>query len=283
MRRTVLWAVLILLAAAAIPAAAQPPELHVPVPTGWTAVDQEYRYNRETLWEYINGAAELFLTYQFRELVVADFEQGDEAVTVSVYDMGRPLHAFGIFETEKPSSGEVLEDVGSAAVLQAPYQGLLLKDRFYVKIEAGGGDVTAESLRGALQDVAAGLPGTSGLPPQLAALPETGRVPGTVAFAGSNFLGFEDLRACLYADYKDASDQEYCLFVMKPGAAFLRNDDGKWTQSEQDGRLLFTRTIPYRGVVVLMGDEERLIGVSGLEGIEPATELLSSLMQPATE
>ena len=82
----------------------QPAEFHVPVPDGWTSVDQEYRYGRDNLWEYINGAAELFLTYRFRELVVADFEQGDRALTVSVYDMSRALDAFGVFESEKPAT-----------------------------------------------------------------------------------------------------------------------------------------------------------------------------------
>ena len=279
MSRTVLCFVLVILSMSAIPAAAQPPEINVPVPAGWTAVDQEYRYGRENLWEHINGAAELFLTYRFRELVVADFEQGEASISVSVYDMSRPLDAFGVFESEKPSSAETLEGVGSAAVLQAPYQGLLLKDRFYVKIEAGGGDVSAESLRGALQDVAAGLPGDNGLPPQLAVLPQEGRVPGSVAFAGGNFLGFDDLKGCLYADYKTGEVQEYRVFVMKPGATFLRNEAGKWTQSEQDGRMLFTRKVPYRGVVVLVGDQKEMIGVSGFESVVRATELLESLLK----
>ena len=280
MRRLVLCMVLFLLSAVAMPAAAQPPGIHVTVPTGWIAVDpEEYRYSRESLWEYINGAAELFLTYRFSELVVADFEQGDRAITVCVYDMGFPLDAFGIFEAEKPVKAEVLDGIGSAAVVQAPYRGMLIKDRFYVKIETGCGNVSAEALRSAMADVAEGVPGKSGLPPELAALPENGRLPGTVAFAGGDFLGFEDLRACLYADYEDADGNGYRLFVMKPSAAFLRNESGKWEKSQRDGRMMFMRDIPYRGVVVLMGDQERLIGVSGLEGIEPAMELLTVLLR----
>jgi len=254
-------------------------ELHVPAPDGWRGFDEEYRYGRETLWEYINGAAELFLNYQFSELVVADFEQGDVMLTVCVYDMGFPIDAFGIFEAEKPARAEVLADVGSAAVLQPPYQGLMIKDRFYVKIEAGGGDVSAATLRTVLGDVAAGLPGDDGLPPELDALPAEGRVPGTVAFAGANFLGFEDLSGCLYADYEGGDDDGYRLFVMNPSAAFLRNDGGRWAQSELDGRLLYSRSIPYRGVVVLAGDENRLLGVCDVDGVERAVELLTARMR----
>jgi len=246
----------------------------VPVPGGWTAVDETYRYGRETLWEYINGAAEQFLNYQFTELAVVDFEQGDAMLTVCVYDMGFPIDAFGIYETEKPARAEVLTDVGSAAVLQPPYQGLLIKDRYYVKIEAGGGDVTAESLRAALRDVAAALPGEAGLPPELSALPEPDRLPGTVAYAGSNFLGFEDLAGCLYADYDGGDDDGYRLFVMKPSSVFLRDEGGRWGRTERDGRLTFTRRVPYRGVVALTGDANRLLGVCGVETLERAMELL---------
>ena len=280
MSKIVLGSVLVLLAAAAIPAAAQPQrpqDVHVPVPEGWTAVDQEYRYDRESLWEYINGAAEMFLSYRFRELVVADFEQGDGALTIYVYDMSRPLDAFGIFEAEKPAKAVVVEDVGSAALIQVPYRGLMIKDRFYIKIEVGSGDISAEKLRGALRDVAAGLPGNSDLPPELAALPEEGRLPGTVAFAGSDFLGFEDLSGCLHADYEDAEGEAYRLFVMEPGSSFLRNAGDKWTRSEHDGRLMFSRSIPYRGVVVLVGDEERMIGVCGFETVATATEALARI------
>jgi hypothetical protein len=271
-------AVLALAAAVAAPAAAQLGEVHVPVPAGWTAVDQEYRFGRDNLWEYINGAAELFLTYRFQELVVADFERDDAAITVSVYDMGRSLDAFGVYENEKPAEAEELTDAGAAAVLQAPYRGLLFKDRFYVKIEAGGGDVAADDLGAALRDVAAALPGDDALPPQLAALPAAGRVAGTVAFAGDNYLGFEDLRGCVHADYEDEKRGKYSLFVMEPSAAFLSDENGRWARTEHDGRLRFSRSIPYRGVVVLLGDEERLLGVAGLDAVEPATELLASLL-----
>jgi len=278
MSKIVFGSVLVLLVATAIPAVAQPSEVHVPVPDRWTAVDREYRYDRETLWQYINGAAELFLSYRFRELVVADFEQGDGAITIYLYDMSRALDAFGIFEAEKPTQATVVEDVGSAALLQAPYRALMIKDRFYVKIEVGSGDVSAETLRGALQDVAAGLPGDNDLPAELAALPEENRVPGTVAFAGSDFLGFEDLSGCLYADYEDAEGEVYRLFVMKPSRSFLRNHGGKWTQSEHEGRLMYTRSIPYRGVVVLLGDEERMTGVSGFGTVAAATEVLDRII-----
>ena len=69
----------------------------------------------------------------------------------------------------------------------------------------------------------------------------------------------------------------YALFVMNPTAAFLRNESGKWKQSNRGDQQVFTREIPYRGVVVLMGTEKQLTGVSGISDSERATVLLESL------
>jgi len=269
---------MLLMLAATIPVAAQPEPLPVPVPAGWTAVDEEYRYGRDNLWEYVNGAAELFLTYGFRELAVLDVEKGDSALTVSIYDMSRPLDAFGIYESEKPASGSELTGVGAAAILQPPYRGLVLKDRFYVKIEVGGDDISAEVLSQAMRDVAAALPGNDELPAQLKALPEPGRVPGTVSFSGRNYLGFGDLSNCLHAAYKLDDGTEFSLFVMKPSQSFIAGKDRRWTTVEtDDDSLILWREVPYEGVVVLRGDETALLGISGVPDFEAATEVLDSL------
>ncbi len=264
---------LLLLLTAATGAAA---DLQVPTPSGWTGFDEDYRYGRESLWEYINGAAELFLDYRFRELVAADFERGEAFITVCVYDMGFPIDAFGIFEAETPADAARLNAPGAAALVQAPYRALMIKDRFYVKAEVGGGDLDDEALVAVLADVAAGLPGDDALPPELAALPSEGRLPGTVAFAGSNFLGFEDLAGCLYADYAGETGETYRLFVMRPADRFLADAGPRWSRSELGGRVLLTRTIPYEGVVALAGDADGLLGVCGVETVEAATAILSA-------
>ncbi len=270
--------VLVLLTMAARPTIAQTDSVHVPVPEGWTVPDEEYRYGRDNLWEYINGAADLFLSYGFRELVVLDVEQGESALTISVYDMGSPLDAFGVYETESPERGDRLESVGAAAILQPPYRALMLKDRFYVKLEVGGADVEAGLLKQAMASVAGGLPGRDELPAQLEALPRRNRVRGSVSFAGSNFLGFSDLGNCLHADYTRDDGAAFRVFVMTPSRSFLKGIDRNWTRAEcESGRLLLWREVPYDGVVVLSGDESRLLGVAGLEDFETAAARLESL------
>ena len=52
-------------------------------------------YLPETLFEYINGAAEIYLAYDFKELAVGNYESGkDEAsLSIEIYDMGNKINS----------------------------------------------------------------------------------------------------------------------------------------------------------------------------------------------
>ncbi len=248
----------------------------VPIAKGWDAPDQEYRYGPDNLWEYINGAAELFLTYDFRQLAVRDLERGEQYATVSVYDMGHPMNAFGIFERESPTDGERLDEPGAGAVLQPPYQGLMFKDRFYVKVEVGGGDMDEATLRELLAAAAAGLPGADDPPAELALLPAANRQPGTVAYTGRDYLGLADLRNCLHADYEDPdSGQAYQIFAMRTSGDPFATISRQWHVQEKGGAVVAWREIPYQGVVVMKKTATGALGIAGCENREQAEALLA--------
>lgn len=71
---------------------------------GWKAVGQERVYDRQTLFDYIDGGAEIYLTYRFREVFVRTFERKQSPnITIEIFDMERPEDAFGIFTFERES------------------------------------------------------------------------------------------------------------------------------------------------------------------------------------
>jgi len=49
-------------------------------------------FRPDNLFEYINGAAEAYLSYDFKGLIVADFgaDASKATLTVEIYDMGIP-------------------------------------------------------------------------------------------------------------------------------------------------------------------------------------------------
>ena len=72
---------------------------------GWSRDGEVRVWTSENLWEYIDGAAELFIDYEVVTCRVADLSAGGVTVTVDLYDMGTPLNAFGIFDLESSGRG----------------------------------------------------------------------------------------------------------------------------------------------------------------------------------
>ena len=100
---------------------------------GWKPISEVLRYNPDNLYEYINGAADQFIAYGFQELLTRDISSEGLQVTVDIYDMGTRLNAFGMFKTESPRDQQALI-IGTEAFVSPPYQCLLLKENYYVKV-----------------------------------------------------------------------------------------------------------------------------------------------------
>lgn len=69
---------------------------------GWRWDGKKTRYNFRTLFDYINGAAELYLAYGFQNLDVRRLEKpGQPPIIVEVYEMESPEDAYGVFSFER--------------------------------------------------------------------------------------------------------------------------------------------------------------------------------------
>jgi len=76
--------------------------------SGWVLRETPRTFTTENLYEYIDGNADLFLAYGFTHAAVGDYvpTAGEGWISVDIYDMGAPLHAFGIYQAEKPEDVE---------------------------------------------------------------------------------------------------------------------------------------------------------------------------------
>ena len=69
---------------------------------GWRWDRKEMKYNTRTLFEYIDGAAELYLAYGFQNLRVRRLEKSNQPpVTVELYEMASSEDAYGVFSFER--------------------------------------------------------------------------------------------------------------------------------------------------------------------------------------
>ncbi|MGQ9859712.1 MAG: DUF6599 family protein [Thermodesulfobacteriota bacterium] len=68
----------------------------------WIIQGKEEFYDREGLFHYMDGAAELYLAYGFRSLRVVRYSRGSGPKIVSeLYEMASPEDAYGVFSFER--------------------------------------------------------------------------------------------------------------------------------------------------------------------------------------
>jgi hypothetical protein len=101
----------------------------------WTVSEGSRFYPGRKIFEYMDGAGEVYLAYNFRDLLVQRYTcPEEEEILVELYDMGLPRNAFGVF-TYMLGRGPALP-IGQDAEYKS---GLLCfwKGRYfaYVKIE----------------------------------------------------------------------------------------------------------------------------------------------------
>ncbi|MBN1940418.1 MAG: hypothetical protein JW843_12595 [Candidatus Aminicenantes bacterium] len=206
--------VLLFLAAGYLPA--QQVSSLLPGVDGWSAAEPPQTYVPETLFEYINGAAENFLSYNFIELAVGRYRGagGKAEMTVEIYDMGAPDHAFGIYGSERYPESRFLP-FGVQGYIEDEVLNFF-SGRYYVKLMVyEAGDRTSESLKAFASAVAKGIaePGTFPLP--VRAFAPAGRVANSEKFILRDFLGLAFLTRGYVATYRTAESGEFDAFVIE--------------------------------------------------------------------
>lgn len=146
--------------------------------SGWELTDRQ-THTPETLYEYIDGAAELYISFGFRIMASATYKkQGEPDIQVDWFDMGEAANAFGIFThgMENPA-----REVGQGSEY-ADGQLRFWKGRFFATIQAA--PETGAS-RAAVFKLASLL---------TAAIAETGTVPGLVSLLPEKKLASGTIR-----------------------------------------------------------------------------------------
>ena len=91
-------------------------DLQFPDIPGWKPSSEVQTFSPKTLYEYINGAADLYLASDFEELKVAEYGNEKKAsVIVEAYRHRTPRDAFGIYSQERLPDGNFIK-IGAARV-----------------------------------------------------------------------------------------------------------------------------------------------------------------------
>lgn len=193
----------------------------------WTASGDDRIYTSENLFEYIDGGAELYLSYGLsavysRKYVLA----GEPDITLDLFDMTSSENAFGVFSHSR-------ETIDSTFGQGSQYtRGLLLfwKDRYYVSILSSP---ETDSSRTATFELArrieAAIPRTGSLPDILEFLPRDSLVEESIRYfhhyvwlnshyfiADENILHIDENTQAVLAKYGTPEERWYLLVVEYP-------------------------------------------------------------------
>ncbi len=194
--------------------AAQGQAFSFPEVEGWKLAGQPQLFSPETLYEYIDGGADLYLKYEFQALSVAEYRNDAGAsVTVEVYRHRQPNHAFGIYSQERVPGADFLE-MGAQGYYESQTLNFI-QGGTYVKLTSdntGAGD--REVLLAFARRISRGLAGHAALPEILSAFPADGRKKHSEKFIATDFLGYSFLHSGFTADYEIAGEK-FQLFVIE--------------------------------------------------------------------
>jgi len=249
---------------------------------GWKMSEDIKIYTPEILYDYINGAAELYLIYDFQELRVAEYTNKNEAsIVVEIYLHKTPEYAFGIYSQERPTEGNFI-DIGAQGYIAVSILNFL-SGNAYVKIRSYSlEEKIQEVLQTFAEKIAANLGARKPLPKILDCFPEKGKKKNSEKFISKNFLGYEFLHSGYTTDYND-TNTIFKLFIIK--GADIKDCEEMLKQYMQFTKYsrrdlkqgLHTLSDPYHGEVALSWKEKYIWGIIGLNDKKIRIEYLSQI------
>lgn len=171
---------------------------------GWRVVEGPVSYGPDRLYDYLDGGAERYLGYGFRELVHVRYQRGEDplaCVTLDLFDMGGGAGAFGMFRSalSPDAAAEAWCAEGySSGTVAAAWRGSL-----YIHGEADDGRPELLATLNAFVGEACGrAPGEAVLPAFLAPLPAEGLVPQSERWVAADLFGHAFLPGGVTASYR---------------------------------------------------------------------------------
>jgi len=73
-------------------------------------------YDKNTIFDYIDGAAELYFAYNFIKVASAEYKNGQTSIMIDVYDMTTPENAFGIYSLNRYQDANYVS-IGNEGIL----------------------------------------------------------------------------------------------------------------------------------------------------------------------
>jgi len=229
-------------------------------------------FKGQDLWEYIDGGAELYLKYGFKEVATADYRKGETEMVVELYRFDSDLNAFGLYSMMRPDSAHLARYGVEGFV--APGQIEFVKGDLVVRVT--GYDASDESnlaLINLADEIEKQLPGATQPPAAFKLFPASYAVAGSEKYYAVDFLGLSFLTDVYSQDFQpDSTRVTLFLCELEAGPKLLdwsraAEQIGSFRDMQEDlvydeGKA-FEVDSPYYGLIVVGMRGNRMVGAVG--------------------
>jgi hypothetical protein len=181
-------------------------------------------YNNETLFEYINGGAELYISHGFEKVLSGKYvRQNQPDIFIDIFDMENSFNAFGIFAHFR----EVIDTTYGQGSQYTSGNLLFWKDRYFISILAS--PETEESIKAVnllAKSIDNKINETGAFPQIIDHLPKVNLIPESIRYfrhyiwlnsfyfiADKNILNINENTEAVLAKYQQKKQQSILLLV----------------------------------------------------------------------
>ena len=169
---------------------------------GWIVDGKATLFDKDTLFDRINGESELYFPYGFETLAYARYENKQNpkvAIDVDVYKMGSLIDAFGLFASYRRKDDADLAVGGQGTISSS--QVFFYQDRYFVRLQVTGATSAPQDVflkcAGA---VSHNLPPSVSRPKELEAFQVPSVVKRSERYVAQSLLGYDFFHKGMIAD-----------------------------------------------------------------------------------
>jgi len=257
---------------------------------GWIMEDNVKIFTRDTLFDHINGEAELYFPYGFDLLATAIYTNKanpQSAILADVYRMGSLLDAFGIYSNYRKANSE-RASTGAEGFI-SPTQLMFYQDRYFIRLQASGAtNMDKNTLLECGRAISRNLPPNKDCPKEVEIFNMSGVVPKSERYIAQSLLGYAYFRRGIIAEAilegkrpqifmvsEDSRDEarkvfdQYLLYLKASGQAIQLTETSEW--------IFMTAADPLYGNVVVEHSGRYVIGAVRVKDVSSAIKLLEQL------
>jgi hypothetical protein len=258
----------------------------------WVMKNTVMFYDKDTLFDHIDGEAELYFPYGFDVLATATYintKNPDLWIVADIYRMGSLLDAFGIYSNFR-RSGTTEVAIGAEGFVSSS-QLMFYQDRYFVRLQATGTtSLEKDTFLTLGRILSKNLPSNIARPRELKVLEIPDVVPKSERYIAQSLLGYAFFHRGLIADAMLQGEKVQVFVVHEDSKeavqkafeqylSYLKIEGRDVHQTEISDRINLSAIDPLYGKVFVEQSDRYIIGAVRVKGTFVAQQLIERLRE----